>query len=140
VTLPSRVASDRQSIVRVRAAVSAAALAGTMRDYQQVVSTRATIEGISLEGLPNSLRAKVLMALAMSNYHARENQNGLPEARAAAQILRECGATDSTHVQVQTGLGAIACSNGAVIEAIEPLEIAFGAASRLDNGPLMLGA
>jgi tetratricopeptide (TPR) repeat protein len=121
----------------VEAAVVAASLSSSLRLHELTVQTRSVVETIDTNELDIRGESKLLLAKAMTNYHARENQNGLPAARTAAQLLRAAGATDTTFVQIHVGLGAIACASGAMVDAIEPLETAFQAASRLDNSPLM---
>jgi hypothetical protein len=123
---------------RVHAALTAAALAGSLRDSQLVAAVREATAEIPLETIEIRDRAKALLAKAMTFYHCRENQNGYSELRAAAKALNEAGgSTDTTYVQIQTGLGAMAASKALYADATAPSERAYFGAARLGNLQLM---
>jgi tetratricopeptide (TPR) repeat protein len=135
-TLLGIVRNSAVPTAQIQAAVFAASVAASLRDYDLIVKARRAIQEARIEVLVDAPRYKVFLASAMLNFHARQNQNGLPEASAAAQLLREANATDSTYAQIQTGLGAMAWSVGAFSDALECFETAYHVAVRLDNWPV----
>ena len=122
---------------RVRAALSAAGIAGELKSPQLCRELRELLELLHSEDLDTFQRSKVCVAEAMAFYQARDGDRGFQRALTAARLCEEVGATDSTYVSIQLGLGAISGVLGEYAEAIPHLERAYRCASRLDNTCLM---
>jgi DNA-binding SARP family transcriptional activator/tetratricopeptide (TPR) repeat protein len=122
---------------RVRSGLSAATLAGILRDPELISTARQAIDDVPDAELDRMELGKLLLARAMTSYHTREKDNGLAEVRAAARILEEVGASDTTFVQIHTGVGAIAALTGRYADGVVSLEHAYNAAHRLENTSLM---
>lgn len=132
--------SHTQPEIRVKAGVSAAGIAGILREPGLISVTREAVDDLPTGALDHRHVAKLLLARAKMSYHDRVNGSGLSEALAAARLLEAGQVSDTTFVQAQIGLGAIASINGEYDKAAMPLEKAFKAARRLDNGWLMCTA
>jgi len=128
-----KVRNGATSRVRARASLVASGISSELRNSRIMEETWTTIRGLHLEDFDNWDRSRVLLAQAHTSYQMRSVDTGLREARAAARLLEEEGATDSTFVRIQNGFGAIACAQGRYAEGLAPLALAFSAASRLDN-------
>ena len=133
-SLITSVREGTDTSARVHAALSAASLAGRLRDPQLAAGVREAIGEIPLASIAIRDRAKVLLAKAMAHYHCREHQNGYLEVRAAAKALHDAGgSTDTTFVQIQMGHGAIAASWARFSEATGPFELAYFGAEKLGH-------
>jgi len=128
------------SSVRAKAAVVASSIASELKDEGMVEAVRAAIRGMEMEGFDRWDRSKVLLAGAHTAYQARQLDAGLAEVLAALHLLEQEGATDTTYVRAQTGVGAIACAQGRYVDGVAPLIQAYLSASRLDNFFLMCQA
>lgn len=124
-------------VSRVRAALAAVQGASTVRNQKVLTLAYEAIRGLPLYELSAPDTAKALLSKAMAHYHLRQPQAGLSEVREAAHLLEQAGATDTTFVTIQIGLGAYACITGTYGDGLLPLERAYQAAERLDNSPLM---
>lgn len=125
------------SSIRARASVIVAGVVSSLKN--PIVSERAwkAVNQVPLDEFDKLDRSKVLLARAQTAFQIRKHDFGLSPALAAAALLEESGATDTTYVSVQTGVGTIFGSQGKYDESLAPLERAYVAASRLDNLPLM---
>lgn len=128
------------STTRARAAVVVAGVVSNLKNQAVSEDAWTAVHEIGLESFDKLDRSRVLLARAQTAYQMRKHDSGLSEALAAATLLEETGATDSTFVSIQTGVGAIACSQGRYQDSLAPLERAYHAASRLDNLHLMCQA
>ncbi len=138
--LIDKACTDSTLTSRVRAASAAASLAGHLLQPELLSAARDACDRISVKELSSYESGRIELAKAITSYHFRQNEKGLQEALVAARLLQAVGAMDTTFVQIQTGLGAIACANGAYADGIAPLELAYATASRLDNPALMCTA
>jgi hypothetical protein len=139
-TLVEMLLDEETSSVRSKAAVVASCIASELKDEEIVEAVRAAIRRMTMEGFDRWDRSKVLLAGANTAYQVRHLDAGLAEVLAALHLLEEEGATDTTYVRVQTGVGAIACAQGRYIDGVAPLVKAYLSASRLDNFFLMCQA
>ena len=132
----SKAIEYREPAARVRAAASAACLAGTLRIQDLLSQVSHSLSQFPIEFLSEHDTSRVLLARAIAHYHARDN-NGLKETIMAADLLEAAGAADTTFVRIHTGLGVMAAAEGKYGEAVPSLARAFKVATRLDNLPLM---
>jgi DNA-binding SARP family transcriptional activator/tetratricopeptide (TPR) repeat protein len=122
---------------RVKAVLSAAILAGVLREEAFYPQVREVIEEVGGLRLHTSQRGILHLAKAFTYYHARENGNGLNDLHTALEQLTLEERADSTVAQIYAGLGAMSCSAGRYDDAMIHLELAYRVASRLDHAPLM---
>jgi tetratricopeptide (TPR) repeat protein len=139
-TLVETLPEGENPSVRARAAVVASCIASELKDDDMCEVVRTAIRGMEIERFNRWDRSKVLLAGAHAAYQVRHLEAGLSEVLAALRLLEEEGATDTTYVRVQTGVGAIACAQGRYTDGVAPLIQAYLAASRLDNFFLMCQA
>jgi DNA-binding SARP family transcriptional activator len=135
--LVAKVASNSDLRTRARAASEAVGVAGRLNSPEHLTDARHAILTIPIDQLSVLDRGRVLLARALSHYHFRENGESLNHVLEASRLLSEIGATDTTFVDLNIGLGAIACANGAYADGLVPLGIAYQAALKLDNAQLM---
>lgn len=128
------------STTRARAAVVVAGVVSNLKNQTVSEGAWSAVHEMGLDTFDKLDRSKVLLARAQIAFQIRKHDSGLAEALAAATLLEESGATDTTFVSIQTGVGTIVGSQGRYEESLAPLERAYIAASRLDNLPLMCQA
>ncbi len=145
--LPSRVQDltlhtlmSGEPAIRARAALAATCIAAMLRRRDLLTTVSQAVDSISLKDLGPIDARRVLVAKAMIKYHVRDKGSGRTAVVSAAAISETTGILDSTFVQIQTGWGAIALTEGMYTEAVRRLEVAYYAAARLDNTQLMAQA
>lgn len=130
-------ASPSASVEALLAATSIGSQLASRPIMEEVLRVAPTV---AVDGLEPRDRGKYLLARGVANHDTRQRDNGRAEAIEGVRVLREAGATDSTFVRLQIGLGATACSRGHYEDAIPPLKEAFKAAHRIDNSTWMARA
>jgi hypothetical protein len=121
----------------VRAILSAATLAGCLQSREVLESVGHFIDNLTWTGVAGRERGRLLLARAITHYHSREFESARHRILEGIEWLKEAGATDTTFVQLHTGLGALACAEGRYTDAIEALAAAYSGAERLDHNDLM---
>ncbi|HEY9383755.1 MAG TPA: AAA family ATPase, partial [Gemmatimonadales bacterium] len=138
--LALRTATYEEPRARARAASWAACLAASLRREDLLLSVREALSRIELAQLDPRDQSLVWMARAMVFYNTRERKAGIEALRTASSQARSIGTLDSTFVHIHTGFGTLVLSEGRYGEAAESLHIAYKAATRLDNMPLITQA
>jgi DNA-binding SARP family transcriptional activator len=135
-----RVLTSKNPTARVRAALLASQIAASLRKDDLMIAVTKAASNIPMHDLSKRDSARVLLSKAMAHYHLRDLHAAFEEAHKAARIVDDMGATDTTFVRIQVGLGVLACISGDYARSTAPLERAFSAAARLDHSPLMAQA
>lgn len=121
----------------VRAILSAATLAGCLQSREVFESVGNVLDSLTWTGVAGRERGRLLLARAFTHYHCREYESARHRILEGIKLLEEAGATDTTFVQLHTGLGALACAEGRYADAMASLQAAYSGAERLDHNDLM---
>ncbi len=128
------IGAERRSPLWPRALSVAAFIAGNSNNATLVATAETALPAI--EDLPPTVRARVLTARAVLAFHQRLTARGQADAQQACAILDNLGATDSSRVSLELGLGAFDIARGDYLGALPRLRRAQELAHRLDNSAL----
>jgi tetratricopeptide (TPR) repeat protein len=131
--LLEKATSSRLDTTKLLAAFCVAKAGAGIRSVELMQAANDFISDVDLSRLTARDNGRVLIIKALANYATRSGCKGLREIQAADSVLHQESAMDTTYVETQLGLGAIACSDGRYQEAVAPFQAAFAAALRIGN-------